>query len=362
MPKEYSININDFTGIHRAMAEKANVNGGKTLKGSEISIFNEIESTYNVKDDTFIFEQEFYNQKGDKVSPLSKQTEKAVSTRVYKIPSTEDLEKDMKNAFALQQAKQFEKENKKNNDKIIIVKEKGKELFRYRKSAIEDYIINDAVDSNGNKIKHFAKINDIRNKPYLMRTKAECQLLVEFDNLIDCVISTGRDYKVDPNLIIAIIQKEVGFAGKSDDIVGINGKGYMQITSIPVQDMLGAYKNIHGKIIYGDTLKTEQFGVEFVKLFKSRGFNVNCSKSDKEKLKSDIMDYLVKNEDVDFNIRLGTLILRYKLKQAKGDVQLAAQNYNGNNKNNIKYNYGIAVNDFYNKLVKKTNHKRRITQ
>ena len=70
MPKEYSININDFTGIHKAMAEKANVNGGKTLDNIEISIFNEILSTYNQKDNTFIIENTIYDKNGKKIDNI----------------------------------------------------------------------------------------------------------------------------------------------------------------------------------------------------------------------------------------------------------------------------------------------------
>ena len=97
MPKDYSINISDFTGIFRAMADKANVNGGNTLDIVEVSIFNEIESTYDDKSKTFLFNKEFYNELGNTVEPVDRLESQKVSTNVEKQKSPEEILADKKN-------------------------------------------------------------------------------------------------------------------------------------------------------------------------------------------------------------------------------------------------------------------------
>ena len=104
MPEEYSININDFIGVHRAMAEKANVNGGKTLDNIEISIFNEILSTYDQKDDTFIIENTIYDKDGKKIDYAPLKIGERVSTRISFQKPIEDFEKDVKNSTKTKQA------------------------------------------------------------------------------------------------------------------------------------------------------------------------------------------------------------------------------------------------------------------
>ena len=101
-------------------------------------------------------------------------------------------------------------------------------------------------------------------------------------------------------------------------------------------------------------LNTKAYGTEIVELFKSRGFNVDCAPQKRGEVAEQILSYLKANNDADFNIRLGTLILRNKLKAAKGNVQIAAQNYNGNSKNGIKYAYGKAVKNYYKQMNNKS--------
>ena len=350
MSDKNSINISDFTGIFRVMAEKANVNGGKTLDDVEISIFRDMESTYNSKNNTFIFEGEMYDLRGNVAQPYSLYKEQQASIQSYKPQVAEELTTELKNSATVQKTKDAaNKLDKMRNTTVKVVRTiDGKKItFKYNRAAIEDYVINSSTDAKGNKITYFSDIQKIRQKVYTQRTKEECRKLVEFNNMINSVINSGKDYGVDPKLIVAIIQREVNFKGLSDNVTGVNGKGYMQITSAPIKDMLGGYTNKNGKLRFQDELKTDKYGKEFVDLLKSRGFKVDCPSNKRAVLVKEIMKYLRANNDPDFNIRLGTIILRNHLNASDGNIQLAAQNYNGNNKRGIKYAYGKAVYGYY---------------
>ena len=352
MPKDYSINISDFTGIFRAMADKANVNGGNTLDIVEVSIFNEIESTYDDKSKTFLFNKEFYNELGNTVEPVDRLESQKVSTNVEKQKSPEEILADKKNDLAIQKAKLFAQQAEEERNKTVIIEKNinGKDVkISYNKASIENYIINEATDSAGQKLKYYSDIYNIRQKPIILRTKEECRKLIEFNNMVNNAINAGVDYGVDPKLIFAIIQKEVGFNGLNDNVTNSSGKGYMQITRIPICDMLGGYTK-NGKVHYQYGLKTKQYGPELEELLICRGFNVNCPPEEKETLEKNIIQYLKENKDGDFNIRLGTLILRYYLNKSNGNIKLAAQKYNGNAKNGIKYAYGKDINKYYNQM------------
>lgn len=206
--------------------------------------------------------------------------------------------------------------------------------FQYDVSAIENYIINEAKDNYGNTIRKFSEIPNIRNIPEEERTAEQKKILQEFDNLIKYVVDTGVDYGVDPKLVLSIIQQEVGFDGLSSRVVGVNGKGYMQLTSAPIKDFLG-----YGPDKKYHATKISQYGPEMAELLISRGFNVHDAKDNvsKERLYQEIMNYLIENKDPEFNIRLGTQVLAYYMNKSEGDVRLAARNYNGNIQLRDKY-------------------------
>ena len=357
MSKEFSININDFIGIDRTIAEKADVNDDKNLSGYEISLFNDIKSTCDYKNNTFIFGNKLYNAQGEEAEPRAFFIEQSLSTRVNKQEAPIDIEKQQKNNEAINKAKQYCKQLENINNKTVNIHKKVNGIlvkFSYNKSSIEEYIINDSVDAMGNKITRFSDIPDIRRKPFFIRTKDECRKLVEFNNMINLTIQVGLEYGIDPKLIVAIMQRETGYNGLSEDVVGKNGKGYMQLTSAPINDILGGYSK-NKKLYFEENLKIDKYGPEVEELLKSRGFDVDCPPEQRKNLVEDIMNYLKNNKDIDFNIRLGTLILRYYLNKSNGDIQLAAQNYNGNGKRGIKYAYGRAVKNYYNKLNQKEN-------
>ena len=220
------------------------------------------------------------------------------------------------------------------------VKENNVE-FQYNQEALEDYIINVATDAHGNDIKYYDSIPEIRNIPESERTEEQQALLNEFNDMIKYVIDAGVDYGVDPKAILSIIQQEVGFDGLDERATGPNGKGHMQLTSAPVQDYLGyaGDKKYH-------QIKEWVYGPEVKELLSSRGFDPDQAQTQQQRneLYNDIREYLTKNEDMEFNIRLGTLVFRNYLNRANGDVKEAAKNYNGSSlkeyysKNVMKYN------------------------
>lgn len=220
-------------------------------------------------------------------------------------------------------------------------KSKAMVHFQYSKKGLENHIINNAKDAQGNLITRFKSIPEIRETPLTERTPEQKALLEEFDNMINYTIEAGTEYGVDPKYILSIIQREVCFDGLSDNVTGINGKGYMQLTSAPINDYLG----YAGNKKYYD-IKDAQYGPEVEELLVSRSFNPREAKTQNEKkeLYKQIMKYLKDNTDAEFNIRLGTLVLRYYLNQADGDINIAAKNYNGSS---IKFSYAKGVTKNY---------------
>ena len=216
--------------------------------------------------------------------------------------------------------------------------------FEYNREAMENYVIN-AKDSP-----HFSDINIIRSKSEDMLTEEEKNKLAEFNNMIDNVIDAGIEYGVDPNRILSIIQQETKFNGLSPKATGDAGKGYMQITSSPVLDIMGLSGNVWGESKY------QKYGHEVNDLLQSRGFDTNCTLLDKPALCKSIMNYLKKNKDPEFNIKLGTLILRRYLDKYDGNMSWASWGYNGNasasktNGKPVQENYRESVNRYCNEL------------
>lgn len=199
--------------------------------------------------------------------------------------------------------------------------------FQYNKKLLEEYIINEAKDNFGITIDYFKDIPAIRALPEEERSDEQKNLLEEFNNLVNYSINAGVEYGIDPKLVLSIIQQEVGFNGINSSATGKNGKGYMQLTSAPIKDYLGFSGD--GKY---HSLKTVNYGPEMEELLASRNFDVNAATSQEEKqaLYRRIYNYLKENKDPDFNIRMGTLVLRNYMNRSDGDIKRAARNYNGN--------------------------------
>ena len=238
--------------------------------------------------------------------------------------------------------------------------------FTYSRPAIEDHVINHATDKHGKKITYFSRVPAIRDKVKrnLPLTKEESNLINEFNNYITYVCRAGEEYGVDPKTIIAITQQEVGckglnkFAnGKDNNVTGNNGKGYMQITSICIIELLGGDGDTMSNATYKtDRNKIDTYGKEFRVLLKSKGFNPDCKKEQKKYEAEKIWNHIIANTDPEFDIRFGTLWLRYKLIKSNINVKEAAKKYNGNIQ--IQQQYADSVYKFYNQLV--TNQRKFI--
>lgn len=218
--------------------------------------------------------------------------------------------------------------------------------FQYNINDLENYVINEA-SRNGHPITYFKEINEIRSLPEDQRTEKQKALLEEFNNLIKFATETGTEYGVDPKQILAIIQQEVNFQGLGNNVTGINGKGYMQLTTIAIADMLGCTKytgSINTALFEADN-KIDKYGVEIIELFNSRGFNILSANTEQEKreLLKDIMKYLTENKDAEFNIRVGTIKLRQLLNKTNGDFGRAAFLYNGNPACQDNYKKGTTL-------------------
>jgi len=241
--------------------------------------------------------------------------------------------------------------------------------FTYNKEDIENHIIYESYDdrheerNSQSKIKYFKNIPEIRRKPEKDRTNKEKTTLKEFDNLINYIINAGIDYGVDPRAIVAIIQEETKFVGSK---VNNNGSGYMQITLTAIGDLVSnTNKTINYETIQnnGETkykinnytfdnyFKLPRYGTELIDLCNSRGFDLKNTMSDEEKVEflSNLLKYIKENEDYEFNIRLGAILLRHELYEAKGDFQKAAKKYNDNE--NLREEYAKRTNTYYNELM-----------
>ncbi len=156
MPKDFSskkilgINISDFTGIYRAIAEKANINGGNTLEGIEISLFFDAKNTIDKNKSIFTFNGKTYDvdgnlYTGDKVYEAKKD---AVNYKIPWAPPPKDY-------FKLQNAKLKNQAALKKVDEYIALE---KEEIKKKKIQHEE-IVKKLSNSWGNTF----KVNDREN-------------------------------------------------------------------------------------------------------------------------------------------------------------------------------------------------------
>ena len=378
MGSEDRIYLSGLFGKQYDIGKKANLDKNKYLSGKEISIFISECKSQNVEYKPNMFEKGFnwLCSTWDSLFEETPKTKKILESDdigIYKTNTTTIIDG---NSTTISKTLTDNNDSLKYEKKITILEENGTTTvkysdtrfannedkkhdvaFQYNRNDIENYIINDAIASDGKKITYFSKIPDIRNKPESERTENEQQLLAEFENMIDNAIAAGLDYGVDPKAIIAIIQREVTFQGLNTrkDVCTSKGKGYMQITSKPIKDFLGYYseedKNSNIQTGYR-MIKTWYYGQEMAELLESRGFNVTTAKTrdEKDKLAEQIENYLIANEDHDFNIRFGTLVLRRYMDTTNGDLKKAAYKYNNNATH--RENYQKHVGEIYNVLNK----------
>ena len=356
-----SIFLDNLSGIYSEIAKKADKNGDQVLTGKEICIFDAAVKT--IKNNSYIFNGRMFMIDSERIglntdAILEARSRNAVvqvadNTRVENHPTHRQIMDKQAQDLELEKASRYAQAvSAAEKDRITtyVVKsktDKGR-AFTYNKAALEDYIINDGTDIYGHKITYYKNIPDIRAKNPIDRTPEEQQKLNDFDTMVNCVIGAAKDYGVDPKYIVAIINREVNFdgMGRKRNVTGKYGKGYMQVTTITYKDFLGLNPNTNK---YAKTDKNSVYGREMSELLLSRGFNIDCSPEEKANVVKEIEKYLTENKDPDFNIRLGTLILRVKLNGVNWNFQAAARNYNG--KSTIKYAYAKQANEHYQKLA-----------
>ena len=309
MPNGFSINISDFDGIYRAMAQKANLNNDNILDHNEISLFNKIRKTYNPNTKTFIFEGKIYEENGQEGFPIK--PEEAVSTRVENIyKNIDDAIAREKNMKALEKADNAEQEVKQYICQLI-----NQEIKQ--KITIEQGVKNFSVD-----LKYWSE--KIYN------------------------IATENNFPIE--VIVAIISTET--RGRFDkNLDGANGRGPMQITTSAIRafhpNAKGNWNDIFKKMdekLLNDTLHTRNQTPEEIRN--------NCAKDDEFGIKVGVLTYEIKYVQAVAEFKFDSLSYQNVKKAVKGlkdgSINLTqAENehcikrafylYNGNPKTQNKY-------------------------
>ena len=131
------------------------------------------------------------------------------------------------------------------------------------------------------------------------------------------IVETSQKYDVDPLLVASIAKQETHF---TQELSGKNGKGMMQLTTISLKDMY---------------LRSDIYGKEIKPLLDKYG-------SPEKLLKA------VKN-NISVNVEVGTALFKRKLKDAKGNLTRALQNYNGSS---LKVSYAKSIQNHYKEMKK----------
>lgn len=230
------------------------------------------------------------------------------------------------------------------------------------KGILHNYVQTSAYDNNGYQIKRFANNARENERKFLM------------DNVFEAANNEG----IEAKLVLAIIQKENGFDGS---YVNKNGKGYMALTGIAIEDTVMNPKRLNGIIDlykeYADEIGLTEQDIEFLENPKTKKYEQSYDNSGnpiykngkpKNKLTKKakeiydkIVTYLNKNEGNrtrSFNIKIGTKILAYHIKRIKSDVQnnnetltkkqiywRVARNYNGSDKKKLYADRTIKILD-----------------
>ena len=133
---------------------------------------------------------------------------------------------------------------------------------------------------------------------------------IDAGEIASYIVEAGETFSVDPVVIASIAQQETHF---TQDVPVKNGSGIMQLTTISIKDMY-LRRNVYDKALEPIL--------------------------DKYKTPENLMKALRKDPKV--NIMLGTALYKLKLKNAKGNIHLALENYNGSP---IKKRYAKEVMD-----------------
>ena len=277
MSKDFSIKISDFTGIFRAMAEKANSNGDEVLDYNETSIFNAIRKTHDKKHNTFIYDDILFDANGKEFSYIA---EKKTDALNFKYLYKETFQDEQKNMLALKKA-----------DTV---------------PAAENSIINIKKDAKYNDIRKVvrAKIGDAATED---KTKEIAQMVIELCKKYEI-------YELSP-LIAHILGYETGgyvFTKEKMDPEWKKYKGVMQVDPQTCKCIFsegGAiYENDHKAHFSQDDARIEV-------LRKKYGNAKNL--------------YEAMKTDVKLGLEVGIIAYKAKLHETKGNIATALRKYCG---------------------------------
>ncbi len=263
----FSINISDFDGIWRSMAQKANLNGDGILDHNEVSIFNNMRKSYDPKTDTFLFEGKIYDAKGKEYNPANIKPEAPDALRIDNLKRTEEimLARD-KNIAALNKAANAEKEIKQYIASLIKAEVKQKII-------IEQGVKKFSVD-----LKYWS------DKIYK--------------------VATENNFPIE--IIVAVISTETRGSFKKN-LDGASGRGPMQITTSAINGFYptakGNWNNIYKKMdekLLTDTLSYKDASPVAIR--------TRCAKDD------------------EFGIKVGVLTFEIKYAQAVAELKFGKGN------------------------------------
>ena len=225
MPKDFSgktflgINIGDFTGIYRAIAEKANINGGNTLEGREINLFYEAKNTIDKSKSIFQFDGKTYDSEGKLYTgkaPLIAEPDATVVKFPWQ-PTPNDFlkaeEARLKNKKALQQVDEYVQKAENEKQKAKPVKTiTGNYSVSFDKNNYDDK--DTLTEAMNNRIFRYIKIHNssssaLLDKAYLYLKNAE-------------------EKGVDPFILIAINLYESSY-GTSSAAINHNNIGGLKV-------------------------------------------------------------------------------------------------------------------------------------
>lgn len=192
MSKDFLIKISDFTGIFRAMAEKANDNSDGVLDYEETSVFNMIRKTLDKSRKTFVFNDVVYDASGREYNFIAE--EKADALKVKRPDTYEEMQQEQKNLLALKKA-----------DSVPAAK-KNSQRERIKKIMNNNHNVGQEVDA---------------------------------DYWADIILKIQKKYKIPAEVLTTIIRIETNF----EKNIGAAG-----ITTIAAEDIIQREDTVYNKI------------------------------------------------------------------------------------------------------------------
>lgn len=131
----------------------------------------------------------------------------------------------------------------------------------------------------------------------IMQEDKNCSPSTDKNKIADYIVILSKEYNIDPVFIACIAKKETHF---TENLNGKNGKGMMQLTSIAVKDMYTRPNLYHSGLN-----KIKEKYPTYESLFEAI------------------------QSDPELNLKIGIIAFAQRLNNAKGNLKIALQNYNG---------------------------------